>query len=71
MAEGLKKNAALRRKLEETREMLVWVLGAIDRFNDSGEPPMCPKGREDQQNCEGDCAACWFGEASRHARGQE
>ena len=66
-----KKIVPLRRKLEETRGMLVWVLGAIDRFNDSAEPPMCPEGYEDQQNCGGDCAACWFNVALRHARGQE
>ncbi len=62
-----KKAAALRKELAETSDMLLWLLGRIDRFNDDNEAPMCP---EDRKACVGDCTQCWYGAAVDHARRQ-
>ena len=59
-----KKIAAMRREMNETNDMLLWMLNRIDKRNDdaieAGEPPICP---EPDMACRGNCTSCWFSAA--------
>lgn len=60
-----KKAAALRKELEETSGMLLWLLRRIDEHNDDSEPPFCP---EPDMECRGSCRDCWFSAAFGYVR---
>lgn len=55
-----KKSGALRRELDETNNLLLWLLKRIDEHNDDNESPLCPSGNE---ACRGNCRGCWYSAA--------